>query len=141
MTKKVRKLRILASQNPPKSLPKRLRNRCPNKHAIFQRFLLEFCSFRCPRFLENHGFPIGKSLFLRFSLKSCFCNFRACWVQKTYQKPFQNETQTLEKSMLKTHWFLTSIFSRLGLDFGASWASKMEPNWPKMAPRPEGAPS
>ena len=25
--------------------------------------------------------------------------------------------------------FLTSIFSRLGLDFGGFWASNMEPNW------------
>ena len=49
ITQKVRKLRFSASQNPSKILPKRLRNRCSNKHAIFQRLLLEFCLFRYPR--------------------------------------------------------------------------------------------
>ena len=36
-SKKMRKSRILASQNPPKILPKRLRNRsgCPKKHRHF----------------------------------------------------------------------------------------------------------
>ena len=28
--------------------------------------------------------------------------------------------------------FSTSIFSGLGLDFGASWASNLEPSWPKI---------
>ena len=46
------------------------------------------------------------------------------FVQKTSQKPSQNEARTLPKSMPKTCCFLTSIFSGLGLDFGASWASK-----------------
>ena len=50
-------------------------------------------------------------------------------IQKTYQKPFQNQVRTLSKSMPKTCCFLTSIFSGLGLDLGASWASKLEPSW------------
>ena len=79
--------------------------------------------------LENINFPLGKPLFLRFSLKTCFCNFHAFSVQKTYQKPFQNEVRTMKKSMPKTCCFLTSIFWGSGLDFGASWASKMEPSW------------
>ena len=41
-SKKVRKLMILASQNPPKTLPKCFQNRTPKKRAIFHRFLLEF---------------------------------------------------------------------------------------------------
>ena len=40
--KKMRKSRILASQNPPKILQKRLRKRRPKKHAIFRRFRLDF---------------------------------------------------------------------------------------------------
>ena len=55
----------------------------------------------------------------------------AFWLQKTSQKPFQNEAETTKKSSLKTTCFLTSIFSRLGFDFGVSWASKLEPSWPK----------
>ena len=33
--------------------------------------------------------------------------------------------------MPKTCWFSTSIFWGFGLDLGGSWASKMEPSWPK----------
>ena len=33
--------------------------------------------------------------------------------------------------MSKMCRFSTSIFSPFGLDFGGSWASKMEPSWPK----------
>ena len=43
-SKKVRKSRILASENPLKTFRKSIQNRCPNKHAIFNRFLLDFCS-------------------------------------------------------------------------------------------------
>ena len=35
--------------------------------------------------------------------------------------------------MPKTCCFLTSFFSGFGLDFGASWASKMEPSWLQIA--------
>ena len=51
------------------------------------------------------------------------------FLQKTSQKPFQNEVRTLPKSMPKTCCFLTSIFSGFGSDFGGSWASKLEPSW------------
>ena len=37
--------------------------------------------------------------------------------------------------MPKTCYFLTSTFSRSCIDFGGSWASKLEPNWPSWAPR------
>ena len=57
----------------------------------------------------------------------------AFWLQKTSQKPFPNETETMKKLSLKTTCFLTSIFSRLGSDFGSSWASKLEPSWPQDA--------
>ena len=109
-SKKMRKSRILASQTPPKTLPKSYQNRGSKKHAIFHRFLLDVFLFFNLRFLENRGFPIGKSLILRFSLKSCFYKFNAFWVQKTYQKPFQNEVRTLPKSMPKTCYFSASIF-------------------------------
>ena len=55
------------------------------------------------------------------------CFLHTFWFQNAYQKPFQNEVRALEKSMQKTYLFLTSIFWRFGLDFDASWASKMEP--------------
>ena len=49
-------------------------------------------------------------MFFRFSRKACFCDFRAFFLPKIIQKPFQNEVRTLQKSMLKTHCFLTSLF-------------------------------
>ena len=43
-SKKARKSRILASQTPPKTLPKWLQNRCSKKHAIFHGFGLKIFS-------------------------------------------------------------------------------------------------
>ena len=86
--------------------------------------LLDFSDCFYPRFLENMHFASTGARFLRFSLKTCFCNFHAFSVQKTYQKPFQNEVRTLPKSMPTKLYFSTSIFWGFGLDFGASWASK-----------------
>ena len=69
--------------------------------------------------------------------------WHAFLVPKTSQKPLQNEARTLEKSMPKTCRFLTSIFLGVGLDFGGSWAPKLEPKslfWPQkfiMHPPPE----
>ncbi len=130
--KKMRKSRILTSQNHPQTLPKRLQNRCSKKHRFFRGFLLQFLHICYLGNLENINFPQGKPLFLRFSLKTCFCNFQRFSAQKTYQKPFQNEVRTMKKSMSKTCCFLTSIFQGSGLDLGASWASNLEPSWLKI---------
>ena len=54
---------------------------------------------------------------MRFSRKSCFCNLHAFCIQKSSQKPLQNEARRVKKSMPKTCCFSTSIFSRFGLDF------------------------
>ena len=119
MTEKVRKSRILASQNPPKTLSKSSWNRCPQKRAIFHRFWLKkpFAA-KVPTsilycFLQ-YKTPVGRFSSRRF--------WYAFLIKKTYQKPIQNEARTLQKSMSKTCCFLTSIFEAFGLDFGASWA-------------------
>ena len=44
-SKKIGKSMILASASPPKILPKRLRNRRPKNHAIFETFLIIFFKF------------------------------------------------------------------------------------------------
>ena len=117
----MRKSRIWASQNHPKILPKCLRKRCPNRHVIFHRFLPDFgCLSQRPTLdfcWQGHSF-------VSFSHYSMFRLLYAFSVQKTYQKPFQNEVRTLPKSMPKTCCFSTSIFSGFGLNFGGSWASK-----------------
>ena len=126
MTKKVRKSRFLASQNRPKTLPKCLENRCPKKHAIFHRFLHDFCAL-----LQE---PTSKKraptqCFVDFSHNSAYRFEHAFSVRKTYQKPSQNDVRILQKSMLKTCCFLTLIFLGFSLDLGRSWASTMEPSW------------
>ena len=50
-------------------------------------------------------------------------------IEKTYQKPFQNEVRTLKQLMPKTCRFLTSILGDFGLNFGGSWTSNLEPSW------------
>ena len=119
MTKKVRKSRILASQTPPKTPPKSFQNRCPKKHAIFHRFLFEKCSVAKMPTSIPYWFLQYKMALGRFS-SSCF--LRGFGVQKTIQKPLKNHARATQKSISKTCCFLTSIFSRFGLDFGASWA-------------------
>ena len=53
-SKKTRKSRILASENPPKISPKCLQNRCPTKPAFFCRFFAYFGCFRlCALFLRS----------------------------------------------------------------------------------------
>mgnify|MGYP001206107243 CR=1 FL=1 len=115
MTKKVRKSRFSATQNPPKILPKRLRNRCSNKHAIFHRFLLQRASVAKAPTSILYWFLQYKMALGRFS-SSCFLH--GFGVQKTYQKPLKNDVRTLTKSIPKTCCFSTSIFWGFGLDFG-----------------------
>ena len=122
--KKMRKSRIWASQNPPETHPKSFQNRCLRKHTIFHRFLRDFCCL-----LQE---PTSKKraptqCFVNFSHNSVYRFEHTFSVQKTYQKPFQNEVRALLKSIAKTCCFSTSIFSGFGLDFGASWDFKSEP--------------
>ena len=112
-------------------LPKYIKNRDPNKHAIFQQFWFDFC---CLLQRPNIKIRAPSQCFVDFSHISHVRFSRAFWSLKTYQKPFQNEVRTIEKSMLKMCCFSTSNFSGFGLDLGASWASKMEPSWPFWPP-------
>ena len=118
--------------NPDFSIPKPSQNpfKMPSKSRSLNtcNFLRIFAGFLCffnPRFLENECFASTGARFFRFSLKACFCNCHAFWLQKTCQKPFQNKVQTFQKSNLKTTCFLTSMFWGLGLDFGIHGP----PNW------------
>ena len=115
---------------PSQNLTKYLRNRCSKKHGIFQGFLLEKCFVAKVSTSTKHWFfPIRMALG-RFSLRRFLHGFSG---PKTIPKPLKNHARTLPKSMLKTCCFLTSFFSGFGLDFGASWASKLEPSWQKIA--------
>ena len=90
--KKSRKSWILASQNASKTVPKSIQNRWSQKHTIFHRFLLIFC---CLLQEPNLKFHAPTQCFVSFSQQSSVRFWPACLVQKTYQKPFQNEARTL----------------------------------------------
>jgi len=66
MTKKVRKSRILASQNPPQTLPKSFQNRCPKKHANFASFLTVFIEIKNVETLKIFIFPMENLYFQGF---------------------------------------------------------------------------
>ena len=103
-SKKVRKWRILASQNPPKMGPKCLQNRCSKKHAILHRFFLEKASVaKAPTSISYWFFQY----FLLVGHVSSNRLWDAFFVPKTYQKPFQNDVRSLPKSMPKTCCLLT----------------------------------
>ena len=55
-SKKVRKLMILASQNPPQTLPKSIQNRGTQKNAFFSSKRVRFFYFFYLRFLQNMHF-------------------------------------------------------------------------------------
>ena len=122
----------MASQIHPKTLQKSIPNRCSRASLISYAIVAQTFDIFKRRNLENINFPLGKSMFFRFSRKACLCGFRVFFLPKIIPKPFQNEVRTLQKSMLKITRFSTSIFWDFGLDLGGSWASKMEPSWPKM---------
>ena len=122
----MRKSTILASQTLPKTFPKSFQNRGSKKHTIFHRFLVNFCYLLQAPTSKIHR---PSQCFVSFSHISVFRFSHTFFLQKTYQKPFQNEVRTLPKSMPKTCCFLTSFFSGFGLDFGGSWTSMLEPSW------------
>ena len=84
-SKKVRKLRFLGSQNPPKMPSKSMFQ----KASMFSRFLIMCFSFLLS---SIPIFPLEKSIFFWFSLKTCLCNLHHLFSWKTFQKPFQDET-------------------------------------------------
>ena len=91
----------------PKTLPKCVQNRIPKKHAIFARFLHERLSAANVPTLIPYWFLQCFVLVGHISSNRFLHTF---WFQNACQKPFRNEVRTLEKSMQKTYWFLTSIF-------------------------------
>ena len=118
-------------QNPFKNLSKSM----SKKRAIFHGFVFEKC------FVAQAPTSISYWFLQCFVLARHFSWFRcshAFSIQKTYQKLVQNEVRYLQKSMLKTLCFSISIFSRLGVGFPISWASKIEPSWSFWLPKTRG---
>ena len=103
----MQKSRILASQTRPETLPKSIQNRYSKKHTLFLQFFNEFCHML--QWL-NLKIRAPTQCFVDFSHKCPFPFLHNFLVQKASQKPFQNEVQTMKKSMSKTYCFSTSIF-------------------------------
>ena len=94
LSKKMRKSWILPSQNPPKTLPKSIQNRCATKHTNFHGFLSNFhawCKSRTSKFVRPanvlltfhtiHLFALG----MHFGSKKPTKN-----LSKTRSEPFKN---------------------------------------------------
>ena len=111
ITPKVRKLRFSASQNPSKILPKRLRNRCSNKQAIFHRFLLQRASVAKAPTSILYWFLQYKMALGRFS--SC-CFLHGFGIQKNIQKPIKKPCPGDPKIDLENMLFFN-------IDFFAFW--------------------
>ena len=91
-SEKLRKSWIWACQNLPKIHLKCLQHPYLKKHAIFHGFLLIFgCLLQEP----NLKFHAPTQCFVSFSQKSSVRFWHPFLNPKIYQKPFQNETQTL----------------------------------------------
>ena len=101
------KIKDLGSQTRPETLPKSIQNRYSKKHMFFLQFFNEICHML--QWL-NLKIRAPTQCFVSFSNNLLYCLEHTFLVQKTFQKPFQNEGRALEKSMPKTCCFLTSIF-------------------------------
>ena len=103
-SKKMQKSRILAIQNRRKTVPKSFQNRNFKKHAKFHRLLCNFSLFWDVRFLENHGFPFGKSLFFKVFTKSVLCQIWCSFgfknLPKTLPKRGPNPCKIDDKNVL-----------------------------------------
>ena len=120
----MRKSRMLASQNQPKIMPKRPRKRCPNKHAIFPRFLLEKASVaRAPT-------SISYWFFQYFCLSDMFLQI-AFGMPFSYQKRTKNPSKTMSEPLKNRCQKLVVFQHRF---FGLS-ASISEPLGPPSPPR------
>ena len=103
--------------------PKYLENRSSKKHAIFHRFLLEcYCLLQGPTSKKR----APTQCFVDFSHNSAHRFGHAFLLQKTYQKPSQNEVRTLQKIDVKKCVVFQHRFFRV-------WASILEglgpPTW------------
>ena len=87
LSKKLRKSRILASQNPTKTFPKSFQNRGSKKHAIFHRFLCNFVNC-CNR--QHQKFIGPASVLLAFHTIRLF----AFGIHFGSKKPTKNPSKT-----------------------------------------------
>ena len=119
-TAKIKDLRLPKPfQNSFKNLSKSMSQKTCDFSWICVRKMLRCTSADINFVLVFTVFCACRTLFL-VSLFACIFNL------KNLPK---NEIRYLQKSMLKTLCFSISIFSRFGVDFGFSWASKIEPSW------------
>ena len=134
MSQKTSQISIFRWLWPPKTFPKPFQTASqlalPKNMQCFIDFCALFLLFSMSDFLGIIIFLWRKSLFLKVSLKTCFCNRPSFLHRKTYQKRFKNDVRNLQKSTSKIDCFSASIFWGFGLVLGASWASKLDSKSP-----------
>ena len=121
----MRKSRIWVSQNLPKIVPKCSQSRCPKVHEFFNDFC--FKKLRCAS--ANIDFVSVFTILLAcrtLFFESVFsCNFDPKNLSQTFPKRGPNPSKIDAKNVL----FFNIDFVMFVFDFGASWASKLEPSW------------
>ena len=111
----------------PKPSPKPFQIDIPKNTWFLNAFSIPSFKFKVSK-PWKYAFRLDGSTIFRDFEKNQFLHFSKFGFRKPSPKSWQNEVGTLEKLMPKTYCFLTSIFWGFGLDFGRSWASKMEPS-------------
>ena len=105
---------VLASQTPPQTRPKSFLNRCSKKHAIFHRFLFDFCCLLQEPTSISYWLLQYKMGLGRFS-SSCFLH--GFGVQKTYEKPLKKRCPNPYKIDPKNVLFFNIDFFGFGPRF------------------------
>ena len=93
-SKKVRKSRILASPNPPKTYPKCIKMPSKSKFqktSIFSRYFIIVFAFVLSSKPLKYAFSHEEINIFKVFAKILFIKFLRNFLKKTYQKPFQNE--------------------------------------------------
>ena len=119
------------SQNPPKI---DLKSMFP-KICTFSTHFWHFFFFLISSTSWKYAFYLGKITIFKVLAKIILLQFSYIFLQKIVKKSFEHEARARKKLMPKTHPFLISTFLCSCIDFGRSWASELEPNWPCWAPR------
>ena len=115
----------MASQNRPKTLQKSIPNRCSRASLISYAIVAQTFDIFKRRNLENINFPLGKSMFFRFSRKACLCGFGAFSFQKSSQNPSKTRSKPFKNRCRKRVDFQHRFFEVLA----SIWEGLGPPRW------------
>ena len=129
----MRKSMISASPNPPKTLPKCLQNRRPQKDADFRGNGLQKSSIFERRTLENINFPLRKITIFDVFERSTFLLFRSLLASKILPKTLPNRSRNDIKIHSENGLLFDVGFFAFRPHFGGVWGSIFEPKFAILA--------